>query len=246
MPPGNSPRPERLARKAWTSRGFFGSPPRVGSEVEQGVEWRVSPGLTDYAEAMAQMDARAEAVRGGTEPELVWLLEHPPLFTAGTSADPAELFNPQGFPVHQAGRGGRYTYHGPGQRVGYLVIDLDRRGRDVRRFVHALEGWMIAALAELGVEARREAGRIGIWTGASGTEAKIGAIGVRVRRWVTSHGFSLNIAPELSHFSGIVPCGIAQFPVTSLEAIGLSNVGGQLDLALRREFANFLRALEGA
>ncbi|HEY0116508.1 MAG TPA: lipoyl(octanoyl) transferase LipB [Allosphingosinicella sp.] len=215
-------------------------------ELHEGVEWRVSPGLTDYPQALARMEARAEEVRAGTAPELVWLLEHPPLFTAGTSADPAELFNPQGFPVFEAGRGGRYTYHGPGQRVGYVLIDLDRRGRDVRRFVHSLEGWLIAALGDLGVPARRAAGRIGIWTDAHGAEAKIGAIGVRVRRWVTSHGFSINVAPQLSHFSGIVPCGIAEFPVTSLEAIGLANVGGHLDLALRHNLADFLRALQGA
>jgi lipoyl(octanoyl) transferase len=214
--------------------------------MENGVEWRVTSGLTDYEAALAEMNARAEAVRAGTEPELVWLLQHPPLFTAGTSADPAELFNPQGFPVHAAGRGGRYTYHGPGQRVGYVVLDLDKRGHDVRRFVHALEGWMIDALAELGVEARRAPGRIGIWVDLGDTEAKIGAIGVRVRRWTTTHGFSLNIDPELSHFSGIVPCGIAQFPVTSLSAIGLGNVGELLDLALRHSFADFLRALNGA
>jgi len=210
------------------------------------VEWRVSPGLTDYEEAMAQMNARVEAVREGAAPELVWLLEHPPLFTAGTSADPAELFNPQGFPVHQASRGGRYTYHGPGQRVGYLVLDLDRRGRDVRCFVHALEGWLIASLAQLGVAARRAPGRIGIWVDHGDTEAKIAAIGVRVRRWVTSHGFSINVDPQLSHFSGIVPCGIAQFPVTSLSAIGLSDVGGPLDLALSDNLAGFLRALRRA
>jgi len=215
-------------------------------DMENGVEWRVTSGLTDYEAALAEMNARAEAVRAGTAPELVWLLQHPPLFTAGTSADPAELFNPQGFPVHAAGRGGRYTYHGPGQRVGYVVLDLDKRGHDVRRFVHALEGWMIDALAELGVEARRAPGRIGIWVDLGDTEAKIGAIGVRVRRWTTTHGFSLNIDPELSHFSGIVPCGIAQFPVTSLSAIGLGNVGELLDLALRHSFADFLRALNGA
>lgn len=207
------------------------------------IEWRVTPGLTPYPEALAEMNARAEAVRAGTARELVWLLEHPPLYTAGTSADPAELFNPQGFAVYAAGRGGRYTYHGPGQRVGYLVLDLDKRGRDVRRFVHSLEGWLIAALGDLGVAARREAGRIGIWTGDGADEAKIGAIGVRVRRWVTSHGFAINVDPELSHFSGIVPCGIAQFPVTSLAAIGLGHVGGQLDLALRRNFDDFLAAL---
>jgi lipoyl(octanoyl) transferase len=134
-------------------------------DVAEGIEWRVSPGLTPYPDALAEMEARAVAVRAGEASELVWLLEHPPLFTAGTSADPAELFNPLDFPVHEAGRGGRYTYHGPGQRVGYLVLDLEARGKDIRRFVHALEGWIIAALGELGVAARREPGRIGIWTG---------------------------------------------------------------------------------
>ena len=210
---------------------------------EADIEWRITPGLTDYDAAFAEMNARAEAVRAGTARELVWLLEHPPLFTAGTSADAAELFNPLGFPVHEAGRGGRYTYHGPGQRVGYLVLDLDRRGRDVRRYVHALEGWLIASLGDLGVEARRAEGRIGIWVDHQGSEAKVGAIGVRVRRWVTSHGFSINVEPELSHFSGIVPCGIAGFPVTSLKAMGLSDVGDRLDLALRSTFAGFLVAL---
>jgi lipoyl(octanoyl) transferase len=214
--------------------------------AEGDIEWRVTPGLTAYPDALAEMAARSAAIRAGEAPELVWLLEHPPLYTAGTSADPAELFNPQGFPVYEAGRGGRYTYHGPGQRVGYVLIDLDRRGRDVRRYVHALEGWVIAALAELGVAARRAEGRIGIWVDAAGTEAKIGAIGVRVRRWVTSHGFSINVDPQLSHFSGIVPCGIGEFPVTSLAAIGSANVGGQLDLALRHCFADFLASLNPA
>lgn len=215
------------------------------SDASAKIEWRVTQGLTPYLDAFAEMNARAEAVRAGDAPELIWLLQHPPLFTAGTSADPAELFNPLGFPVFDAGRGGRYTYHGPGQRVGYLVLDLEKRGRDVRRFVHALEGWMIAALADLGVEARREAGRIGIWVGEGAQEAKIGAIGVRVRRWVTSHGFSINVEPELSHFSGIVPCGIAEFPVTSLAAIGLANAGDRLDLALQHNLAAFLAALDG-
>ncbi|HTG79584.1 MAG TPA: lipoate-protein ligase B, partial [Sphingomicrobium sp.] len=144
-----------------------------------GIEWKVSDGLVPYETALAEMEARAAAVRAGEAPELLWLLEHPPLFTAGTSANPAELFNPLGFPVHEAGRGGRYTYHGPGQRVGYLVLDLEKRGRDIRCFVHSLEGWMIAALGEVGVAARREPGRIGIWTGHGPNEAKIGAIGVR-------------------------------------------------------------------
>jgi lipoyl(octanoyl) transferase len=189
------------------------------------------------------MEERVAAVRAGDVCELIWLLEHPPLFTAGTSADPAELFNPMGFPVFEAGRGGRYTYHGPGQRVGYLVVDLERRGKDIRNFVHSLEGWMIAALADLGVEARREPGRIGIWTGEGSGEAKIGAIGIRVRRWVTMHGFSLNVAPDLSHFGGIVPCGIAEYGVTSLGALGRPAGMNDVDFALKRNFPSFLNAL---
>jgi lipoyl(octanoyl) transferase len=206
-----------------------------------GVEWRVSDGLTPYDVALAAMEERAAAVRDGTAPELVWLLEHPPLFTAGTSADASELFNPMHFPVFEAGRGGRYTYHGPGQRVGYLMLDLERRGRDIRNFVHSLEGWMIDALARLGVEARREPGRIGIWTGTGAAEAKIGAIGIRVKRWVTLHGFSINVAPDLTHFSGIVPCGIDEYGVTSLEALGKSAQMAGLDSALIATFPGFLR-----
>ncbi|HWH18669.1 MAG TPA: lipoyl(octanoyl) transferase LipB [Allosphingosinicella sp.] len=209
------------------------------------IEWRHSPGLTPYPEALAEMERRAEAIRAGTEPELIWLLEHPPLYTAGTSADPAELFNPEGFPVYEAGRGGRYTYHGPGQRVGYILLDLDRRGRDVRRFVHSLEGWIISSLERAGVSARRAPGRIGIWVDRDNSEAKIGAIGVRVRRWVTMHGFSVNVAPELSHFSGIVPCGIAEFPVTSLCELGVSNGQQLFDLALRERLDDFLFSLGG-
>ena len=205
-----------------------------------GVEWRVSNGLTPYREALAAMELRAAAIRAGTATELAWLVEHPPLFTAGTSADPAELFNPQGFDVVEAGRGGRYTYHGPGQRVGYLMLDLEARGRDIRRFVHALEGWMINALGDLGVTARREPGRIGIWTGSGSGEAKIGAIGVRVKRWVTLHGFSINVAPDLAHFSGIVPCGIDAFGVTSLDALGISAKMADLDHALGATFPDFL------
>jgi lipoyl(octanoyl) transferase len=207
------------------------------------IEWRVSEGLVPYEVALADMESRAAAVRAGEAKELVWLLEHPPLFTAGTSADPAELFNPLGFPVYEAGRGGRYTYHGPGQRVGYLVLDLEKRGKDIRCFVHSLEGWMIAALAELGVAARREPGRIGIWTGEGSAEAKIGAIGVRVRRWVTLHGFSINVAPDLAHFGGIVPCGIADYGVTSLAALGQDARMERLDAALGRSFPAFLNAL---
>jgi lipoyl(octanoyl) transferase len=210
------------------------------------IEWRVSEGLTPYPEALAEMEARAAAVREGTASELVWLLEHPPLFTAGTSADPTELFNPMGFPVFEAGRGGRYTYHGPGQRVVYLVLDLEKRGKDIRNFVHSLEEWMISSLADIGVPARREPGRIGIWTGEGAAEAKIGAIGVRVRRWVTMHGLSINVAPDLSHFGGIVPCGIAEYGVTSLAALGREPSMNRIDFALERNFPKFLKFLTPA
>jgi lipoyl(octanoyl) transferase len=214
------------------------------TETIEGVEWRVSEGLVPYDEALAAMEERAAAVRAGTAPELVWLLEHPPLFTAGTSAASEELFNPQDFPVFEAGRGGRYTYHGPGQRVGYVVLDLEKRGKDIRCFVHQLEGWMIAALAELGVSGHRAPGRIGIWVGEGAGEAKIGALGVRVKRWVTLHGFSINVAPDLSHFSGIVPCGIAEFGVTSLKELGKQIGLETFDAALKRSFAPFLNGLE--
>jgi lipoyl(octanoyl) transferase len=204
------------------------------------VEWRVSDGLTPYADSFAAMEARAAAIRAGEAGELVWLLEHSPLFTAGTSAADDELLNPMHFPVHEAGRGGRYTYHGPGQRVGYLMLDLDKRGRDIRRFVFALEGWLIAALGELGVAARREPGRIGLWVGAGPDQAKIAAIGVRVKRWVTLHGFSVNVDPDLSHFAGIVPCGISEYGVTSLAALGINAEMADLDAALAANFSGFL------
>jgi lipoyl(octanoyl) transferase len=210
------------------------------------IEWRVSDAPVPYEEALGFMEARAAAVRAGSARECVWLLEHPPLFTAGTSADPAELFNPQDFPVFQAGRGGRYTYHGPGQRVGYVMLDLEKRGKDVRCFVHALEGWMIGALAELGVHAHRAPGRIGIWVGEGADEAKIGALGVRVKRWVTLHGFAINVAPDLSHFSGIVPCGIAEFGVTSLAGLGKQMPITRVDAALKQGFLSFLKSLERA
>jgi lipoyl(octanoyl) transferase len=208
-----------------------------------GIEWQVSDGLVDYVQGLADMEARAAAVRAGEAAERVWLLEHPPLFTAGTSADPAELFNPLRFPVFEAGRGGRYTYHGPGQRVGYLTLDLAARGRDIRCFVHALEGWVIGTLGSLGVEAHRSPGRIGIWTGEGASEAKIGAIGVRVKRWVTLHGFSINVAPDLSHFGGIVPCGIATHGVTSLAALGVEAGLPELDRALREHLPGFIAKL---
>ena len=207
------------------------------------VEWKISDDLVPYAEALAVMEARAAAIRAGSAPEYIWLLEHPPLFTAGTSADPAELSNPMGFPVYAAGRGGRYTYHGPGQRVGYVMLDLEARGRDIRRFVHGLEGWIIATLADFGIAAHRAPGRIGIWVGDGAGEAKIAAIGVRVKRWVTLHGFSINVAPQLSHFDGIVPCGIAEFGVTSLDALCQPVPLAALDTALITNFSNFLSGL---
>ncbi len=208
------------------------------------IEWRTSEAPVPYGEALAFMEARAAAIREGTARECVWLLEHPPLFTAGTSADVAELTNPLGFPVYEAGRGGRYTYHGPGQRVGYVMLDLEKRGKDIRRFVHSLEGWMIDTLGELGVAAHRARGRIGIWVGDGADEAKIGALGVRVKRWVTLHGFALNVAPDLTHFAGIVPCGIAEFGVTSLAELGKQIPLTGVDAALKRSFSSFLNGLE--
>lgn len=208
------------------------------------IEWRVSPGLTDYAQALAEMETRAGEIRAGTARELVWLLEHPPTITAGTSAAEVELLEPGRFPVHRAGRGGRYTYHGPGQRVGYVLLDLEARGKDVRGYVSALEDWLIATLGRLGVEARKAPGRIGIWVDdAAGTESKIAAIGVRVRRWVTMHGFALNLDPDLSHFNVIVPCGIAEYPVTSLAALRRKTSTEAFDRALSDGFPAFLQSL---
>jgi lipoyl(octanoyl) transferase len=212
-------------------------------DLLEDIEWRVSDKPVPYAEALSAMEARAAAIRAGTARECVWLLEHPPLFTAGTSADPAELTNPFDFPVYEAGRGGRYTYHGPGQRVGYVMLDLERRGKDIRCFVNGLEGWMIDALADLGVSAHRADGRIGIWVGEGANEAKIGALGVRVKRWVTLHGFALNVAPDLSHFAGIIPCGIAEFGVTSLAELGKQMPLAMVDAALKRSFHRFLNGL---
>ncbi|WP_448663573.1 lipoyl(octanoyl) transferase LipB [Sphingomonas sp. CJ20] len=207
------------------------------------IEWRVEPDRIDYADALAAMEARAAAVTRREASELVWLLEHPPVYTAGTSAtDTAELLDAR-FPVHRTGRGGRYTYHGPGQRIGYVVLDLRERQRDVRNYVHAIEGWVIAALGACGIEAFRAPGRIGIWTLDAGNEAKIGAIGVRIRQWVTLHGFAVNLSPDLSHFGGIVPCGIAEFPVTSAKKLGKDVTPAQFDAALSATFLPFLDAL---
>ena len=207
------------------------------------IEWRISPGLSDYAETLAEMEARAAAIREGSARELIWLLEHPPLYTAGTSAAQAELLAPDRFPVFRAGRGGRYTYHGPGQRVGYVLLDLEKRGRDVRCFVTGIEKWLIAVLGDFGIAARSEPGRIGIWTGHGAEEAKIGAIGVRVRRWVSFHGFSLNVDPDLAHFSGIVPCGLDDFAVTSMARLGVTAAMGDIDASLGRHFPAMLERL---
>jgi lipoyl(octanoyl) transferase len=214
------------------------------TETPHDIEWRVSDEPVPYEAALRFMEERVAAIREGSAKECVWLLEHPPLFTAGTSADPSELFNPRAFPVYKAGRGGRYTYHGPGQRVGYVMLDLEKRGKDIRRFVHSLEGWMIGALGELGVEAHRAPGRIGIWVGEGTAEAKIGALGVRVKRWVTLHGFAINVAPNLDHFNGIVPCGIAEFGVSSLARLGKQMPLTGVDAALKRSFLPFLKALQ--
>jgi lipoyl(octanoyl) transferase len=190
------------------------------------------------------MEARNAAIAAGEAREMIWLLEHPPVYTAGTSADPAELVD-QRFEVVEAGRGGRYTYHGPGQRVGYLMLNLNNRGKDVRCFVHAIEGWVINTLSDFGVEAWRSEGRVGIWTrDVDGREAKIGAIGVRVRRWVTMHGFSVNLDPDLSHFSGIVPCGIEEFGVTSLARLGKGVTREAWDEALIARAQDFLDTLD--
>ncbi len=209
-------------------------------------DWEIAAGLTPYPFAVARMEALQRAIRDDGARELIWLLEHPPLYTGGTSADPAELLSQQ-FPVYDTGRGGRYTYHGPGQRVGYVMLDLAKRCKDVRCYVHAIEGWVIDALARFDVAARRAEGRIGIWCDTpNGQEAKIGAIGVRIRRWVTMHGFAVNVSPDLSHFGGIVPCGIAEFPVTSLADLGIDATLHDFDEALAATLPSFLNALAKA
>lgn len=210
------------------------------------IDWEISDAQVTYPQAVERMETLQLAIREDGARELIWLLEHPPLYTGGTSADPAELLSQQ-FPVYDTGRGGRYTYHGPGQRVGYVMLDLAKRCKDVRCYVHALEGWVIDALARFDVEARRAEGRIGIWCDMPhGQEAKIGAIGVRIRRWVTMHGFAVNVSPDLSHFGGIVPCGIAEFPVTSLADLGIDATLDDFDEALAATLPNFLNALAKA
>jgi lipoyl(octanoyl) transferase len=202
------------------------------------IEWRKEEGLVDYEAGVAAMEERVAGIAAGTAQELVWLLEHPPLYTAGTSAQAGDLLQPERFPVYQTGRGGQYTYHGPGQRVAYVMLDLTQRQRDLRAHVQRLEAWVILTLAKFGVTGERREGRVGIWVARpGGREDKIAAIGVRVRRWVTYHGMALNVAPDLSHYAGIVPCGISGFGVTSLADLGVQASMDEVDEALRETFA---------
>lgn len=216
------------------------------------VEWAVLPGLASYAETLAAMEDRVAAIRAGTAPEAIWLLEHPPLYTAGTSARPEDLVQPGRFAVHVTGRGGQYTYHGPGQRVVYVMLDVAARGQDVRCFVRALESWVIAALAEFNVRGEIRQGRVGVWVqrpdkppapDGSLREDKIAAIGIKLRRWVSFHGISINVEPDLSHFDGIVPCGIREHGVTSLVDLGLPVTMADLDAALMRSFGPAMATL---
>ncbi len=214
------------------------------------VDWLTSPGLVPYETALAEMETRVAAIHAGNADEAIWLLEHPPLYTAGTSARPEDLTDPDRFPVHEARRGGQYTYHGPGQRVAYVMLDVGKRGHDVRRFVCQLEDWIIAALAEFNVRGERRAGRVGVWVvrpdrpGPDGRprEDKIAALGIRLRRWVSFHGISINVEPDLSHFDGIVPCGIREHGVTSLVDLGLPVTMADLDVALKKTFGQVFGA----
>ncbi len=209
------------------------------------MEWITSHGLTEYADAVAWMEDRANAIAAGSEREAIWLVEHPPLYTAGTSAKPADLTDPDRFPVHDTRRGGQYTYHGPGQRVAYVLLDLNTRGKDVRKFVKNIENWVIATLAEFNVTGEIREGRVGVWVPRpekaplpDGTprEDKIAAIGIRLRKWVSFHGLSINVEPDLDHFTGIVPCGISDQGVTSMVDLGLPVTLGDVDDALKRTF----------
>ncbi len=213
---------------------------RLLREDGRPVEWALSSGYVDYAAAEAAMEARVAAIAAGEAEELVWLLEHPPLYTAGVSAKDDDLLAPDRFPVHRTGRGGQFTYHGPGQRVAYVMLDLNKRGKDVRGFVHGLEDWIIGALDRFGVEAGMREGRVGVWVERKGAgwsrEDKIAAIGVKVRKWVSFHGISLNVEPELDHFGGIVPCGITEHGVTSLVDLGVLATMDEADDALKSSF----------
>lgn len=207
------------------------------------LEWRISAQPVDYPEAVDFMEERVRQIRSGEADEQIWLLEHPPLYTAGTSARAEDLLEPDRFPVYRSGRGGQYTYHGPGQRVAYVMLDLQRRGPDLRAYVHNLEEWIIRALAGFNVHAERREGRVGLWVPrGSGREDKIAAIGVRVRRWVAYHGVAINLEPDLGHFGGIVPCGISEHGVTSLVDLGVPATMADLDVALKQAFAEVFSA----
>ena len=201
------------------------------------VEWKTSPAPVAYEDAVSEMEVRVAQIRAASATELVWLLEHPPIYTAGASAKEGDLLDSEVFPVHRTGRGGQYTYHGPGQRVAYTMLDLHRRGADLHRFVRNLEQWLIDSLGEFGVTGERRAGRVGVWVSLGGEkEAKIAALGIRVRRWVTFHGVSLNVAPDLSHYDGIVACGVPEHGVTSLEALGVQVDMSEVDAVLKEKF----------
>ena len=208
------------------------------SNIHPNPEWKRESGLVAYPEAVAAMESRVAGIIGGSASELIWLLEHPPLYTAGTSANSLDLLDKMRFPVYATGRGGQYTYHGPGQRIAYVMLDLKKRGAmDIRAYVQNLERWIIATLAHFDITAFTREGRIGVWTiDASGGEAKIAALGIRVRKWVTFHGIALNVFPDLSHYGGIVPCGISNFGVTSLQALGVGTTMDEVDSVLRMEF----------
>jgi lipoyl(octanoyl) transferase len=230
-----------FCRRAPHLRSVSTSPALALAPEHRAPEWQVAPALTPYPDAVTTMQERVAAIRAGGAADLVWLVEHPPLYTAGTSAAAADLQAPGRFPVFQTGRGGQWTYHGPGQRVAYVMLDLTRphgallRPRDVRSYVHALEEWLIRTLARFGVQGERREDRVGIWIAdrAAGTEAKIAAIGVRITRWVSWHGVALNVAPDLEHFSGIVPCGVRAHGVTSVRALGVAATMDDVDAALR-------------
>jgi lipoyl(octanoyl) transferase len=229
-------------------RTFRSSVPRFPRSDDAPAGWAVSPGLVGYPEAVAAMESRAAAISEGRAGELVWLLEHPPLYTAGVSAKPEDLLAPERFPVFPTARGGQHTYHGPGQRVAYVMLDLTRRGRDVRAFVAALEAWIIEALAAFNVSGEVRNGRVGVWVERKGPgwarEDKIAAIGVKLRKWVSFHGISLNVEPDLSHFTGIVPCGVTEHGVTSLVDLGLPVTMDEADAALRCAFERVFGAIQ--
>ena len=205
------------------------------------IEFETTKGLTDYQKALVVMEARVTGIHEGSETELLWFVEHPPVYTAGTNSNKKDLLNPTRFPVHQVGRGGQYTYHGPGQRVVYIMLNLNKRGKDVRSFIHNLEQVVINTLTEFGITGERRPGRVGIWVNETETEKKIAAIGIRIRHWITFHGISININPNLEHFSGINPCGISEFGVTSLTNLNVNCTLEDFDTALKRHFSKIFK-----